>query len=146
MRAPTASAGRCLPHRERWPVGSHCCDPGIKRDLGVRRESSKAGSHSYLGISKRRTALTQNGMYVAPLGGGVSQGVASVHMRAFIYTPRAHPPASPSKEGAWHPPSINHVYAIYGAFSTDSYYQHHAGAISMAIVKSAAETLDGEGH
>ena len=28
---------------------------------------------------------------------------------------------------------------IYGAFSTDAYYQHHAGAISMAIVKSAAE-------
>ena len=29
---------------------------------------------------------------------------------------------------------------IYGAvFYGDSYYQHHAGAISMAIVKSAAE-------
>ena len=25
---------------------------------------------------------------------------------------------------------------LYGAFSTNSFYEHHAGAISMAIVKS----------
>ena len=31
---------------------------------------------------------------------------------------------------------------VYGAFSTDSFYQHHAGAISMAIVKSAAEAME----
>ena len=29
----------------------------------------------------------------------------------------------------------------YGKHSTHSFYLHHAGAISMAIVKSAAETL-----
>ena len=31
---------------------------------------------------------------------------------------------------------------VYGAFSTTSFYEHHAGAISMAIVKSAAEALE----
>ena len=31
---------------------------------------------------------------------------------------------------------------VYGAFSTNSFYEHHAGAISMAIVKSAAEALE----
>ena len=30
---------------------------------------------------------------------------------------------------------------IYGAHSTHSFYLHHAGAISMAVVKSAAEAL-----
>ena len=31
---------------------------------------------------------------------------------------------------------------VHGAFSTTSFYEHHAGAISMAIVKSAAEALE----
>ena len=34
------------------------------------------------------------------------------------------------------------VYLSMAHFSTDSYYQHHAGAISMVVVKSAAEALE----
>jgi hypothetical protein len=31
---------------------------------------------------------------------------------------------------------------VYGEFSTRSFYHHHAGAISMALVKMTAEALE----
>ena len=53
------------------------------------------------------------GMYVAPLGGGVSQRVASVHMRAFRYMYISASKAESKRRHAWlndgHIPDIYRV-------------------------------------
>ena len=96
-------------------------DPTFRHDTGIGYVAASLGHYDDAMTVKQNTVLA---LIASPLG-GVTRFTDCTLSRM------AKEASGTGRDGA-----------VYGEFSTHSFYLHHAGAISMALVKMTAEAIE----